>query len=192
MSPVVSTDAFLGKTLQPYEWRYRAQTHIFYIVSCFTPLLIAYGVYLFQRQLTLTCPLFPWQTLQVTLVIQGGLTFVGDVVTFGSDSLWKAADVWLATLHTTVYVLFATFPTTGLATWPWTVALSQLLAATVALYCKRMGVKALKCRDANAFFWHHSMWHYFIGVGARISLYFIAQHDVTLSSASPDTFFLKE
>ena len=136
--------------------------------------------------------MFPWQTLQVTLVIQGGLTFVGDVVTFGSDSLWKAADVWLATLHTTVYVLFATFPTTGLATWPWTVALSQLLAATVALYCKRMGVKAMKCRYANAFFWHHSMWHYFIGVGARISLYFIAQHDVTLSSASPDTFFLKE
>ena len=173
MSQLVSPRAFLGETLQPAKWRDRAHADLFYAFSSLTPVFMGWGMHLCEKRLSFTCPLFPWSAMKFTLLAQGILSYQGDVATFGESSWWKAADVWLATFHTAIYLLFAGFPFMGIATWPWTVCASQLAAGLVALHCKRMGVRALRQDAEDAFFWYHAMWHYVIFAGAATSLFLI-------------------
>lgn len=173
MDSVVSKRAFLGQTLQPTAWRGRAKADFFYVMSCLTPAFMGLEVHQSQPRLILTCPFFSWETLKFTLLLQGVLSYQGDVETFGRASKWKAADVWLATFHTIIFISFAIFPFVGLADWPLTVPACQLTAAGLAIYCKKRGVGALLSNNEDDFFWHHSMWHYFIFMGAGFSLYLI-------------------
>ena len=170
MASIVSPKAFWGETAQPIEWRERAQSDTFYAASTLCPVLMGWGVHAAELHLFLTCPWFPWWLIKLSLCLQGWLSYQGDVATFGEASGWKAADVWLATLHTSCYILFALFPLVGIAAWPAAVSLTQATAAGSALYGKKMGTRALKDRHEAAFFWHHSMWHYIALFGAAASL----------------------
>lgn len=139
-------------------------------------------------------PAFPFTSFGWSLVVQGGASYMNDVVTWGcSTSYWKPFDKILATINTMIvgvvvghhHVGYATFPpvcfdpffrssTSALLTA--SMALLQVLSAVlslglaVALYCKWRSSAALHANNCKEFMWWHSGWHYTLPLSASAAL----------------------
>eukprot|EP00038_Savillea_parva_P028113 m.63215 g.63215 ORF g.63215 m.63215 type:complete len:201 (-) comp8140_c0_seq1:126-728(-) len=125
-------------------------------------------------KLTPCFPEFPFTTFGCSLVVQGGASYMNDVVTWGLvGSLWKPFDRVLATINTVTAGVMVGHHHVGLASFPPVFSSIVSVALAVALYCKWRSSSALHANDCHGYMWWHSGWHYSLPLAASFALMII-------------------
>lgn len=152
-------------------WTKAIQSHKWYGRSCW--LYTALGLYLIMYNDSVFRPYsphFPWTTMSVALIINGYLSFMADVATWGErHSLFKMLDIVSASILTAIQTLHLVMHMLGLAHWPPQVIYFFVCVFVFAIYVKRQSTKALKAGiSADAYIYWHVWWHLSLPAGAFI------------------------
>ena len=104
-----------------------------------------------------------------SVALNGPLSYMGDVVTWGRPSRWKTADRVLATTNT--LVTSSLIPgALGLMHFPLASVVVLAVGIVAALLCKRRATLAISaatnCREYLIF---HSLWHLILPAAATIA-----------------------
>ena len=105
----------------------------------------------------------------VSIFLNGGLSYMGDVATWGRWSWWKAADVLFAVSNTLLQMVIVALAALGLATFPPASPLTLGVSVAIALACKSRAQAARQRGDCLGFLRWHSAWHYSLPLGAGIA-----------------------
>ena len=148
------------------EWREPMLQHRPYVASPFAYCLAGGLLALRPEPLERGLPLFPWRVTALSIVLNGFLSFMADVETWGRPSAWRVADRVFATTNT---VLMATVVLLGMLghTHFATESVACLgSGVAVGLVCKQRASAAMARADCDGFLLWHSLWHYTLPFGA--------------------------
>ena len=156
---------------EPARWR-PALPWWYKLSSCAYTLLGLQLLLCHQIDLASHGPWFPWWLISCQLVLQGVLSFMADVVSFGTSSRWKVADALGA--GSTFFTCATLVPFTWSGDLNFSGAMLRGFSVTmaVAAYCKHRSSIALRegRRDATrapgSFVLWHTLWHLTLPVGS--------------------------
>lgn len=156
-------------------WAPLVWEHGYYRWSCWSySVLGVLVVLLHTRALSPYCPWFPWRVMGCTLMLQGYLSYMADVVRWGRSGFFQVADALLATLHTLVQMGFIVFQALDWSSWPPDVVVFYAVGIFVALFSKvRSTHYSTSERDATKFFIWHTAWHLSLPLAALIVIIYL-------------------
>lgn len=139
----------------------------FYCISSIAYSLAGLQVLVSSSKLKIVSNFFPWQTFGCLLMLQGIVSYLADVKTWGVRSMWKFIDKLLATGLTICCVILASAHMCAQLCLEWSYGVTFAAAIVVALECKRRSSKALLtiCSEPaalcelNAYLFWHTAWH---------------------------------
>eukprot|EP00966_Prymnesium_polylepis_P122553 2833209-Prymnesium_polylepis.1 len=105
----------------------------------------------------------------VGIFVNGLLSYMGDVATWGYTSRWKTADVVLATTNTVLQGIIVVMAFAGAAHFPPASPALLGFSLAVALFCKQRGSAARARGDCDGYLWWHTAWHLTLPLGAAIA-----------------------
>jgi len=130
---------------------------------------------------------FPWTFVGLELIVQGQLSYMADVHTFGRRSWWKLADAIGAIVMTTVAVCAPLFQFVGWMDFPTSFGCAYIASVAIGLFCKHRGTTALRmgrCEPSSTelreryLFWH-CKWHLLLPIGCSLSVAWLSRlHEV--------------
>ena len=154
---------------QPASWLPDVQQAWWYQISSFAYCIVGTATFVRPEPLLACAPHFPFCTMGFGIVVNGILSYMGDVYTWGVWSRWKAADIILATTNTLLQFLLVAMGICGYAAFPPEAPALLALSLAIALFCKARGTAAVARGDCARFLLYHSLWHYTLPLGAGIS-----------------------
>lgn len=154
---------------QPLEWQEAVNQAWWYRFSSFSYCAIGALTVLRPEPLWACAPFFPFRTMGVGIFINGILSYMGDVVTWGYESWWKTADVCLAVFNTILQAVIVFMAFEDIAHFPPVPPIVHGVSLIVALTCKRLGGLARARGDCHGFLRWHTAWHLTLPIGAGIA-----------------------
>ena len=159
---------------EPEEWQDAIDDAWWYRVSsfcyCYPGLLLLLRPEPLYRAALPRCGWFPFRLMGASVALNGPLSYMGDVVTWGRPSRWKTADRVLATTNTLVTSSLIPFGALGLMHFPLASVVVLAVGIVAALLCKRRATLAISaatnCREYLIF---HSLWHLILPAAATIA-----------------------
>lgn len=160
-----AADSGLEDGLFP-EWQDRVYQHQWYCASPFA-YCVAGGLLLLRPEpLERGLPLFPWRCTGLGIVLNGFLSYMADVETWGRPSAWKMADRVLAVTNTLLQVCVVALSCLGYSHFPIESPSCLGIGVLLALVCKQRSSAAMSRADCDAYLMWHSLWHYILPSGA--------------------------
>ena len=154
---------------QPAEWRPAVQQAWWYRLSSFSYCVVGLLTALRPQPLVTCAPFFPFRAMGIGIFINGLLSYMGDVATWGYWSRWKAADIFLATTNTVLQGVIVVMALLGFAQFPPLSPAVLGVSLVVALVCKQRGGAAVARLDCYSFLRWHTAWHLTLPLGAAIA-----------------------
>ena len=156
---------------EPARWR-PALPWWYKLSSCAYTLLGLQLLLCHQVELASHGAWFPWWLVSCQLVLQGVLSFMADVVSFGTSSRWKVADALGA--GSTFFTCATLVPFTWSGDLNFSGAMLRGFSVTmaVAAYCKHRSSIALRegrrdaARTPGSFVLWHTLWHLTLPMGS--------------------------
>ena len=169
---------------EPASWRQEVQACLAYKLSCLT-FSFAGAISLMSLDTLRTfVGWFPWQPFGFLCLIQGLLSYMADVYTFGRASPWKTADALCAIILTLVCASFPILQIAGVMNFPSQVSTFFGAVILLALGCKFQSSNALEMgRDPRLdptsieshkhcihYVFYHTAWHLVLTSGSVICI----------------------
>jgi hypothetical protein len=156
---------FLYNSIEPIEWRQTVYNNtplsIFYRSSPFFYSLVGICVIVFYKRLREYDKTFTWIPFGFALFLQGFISYMGDVYTWGMVSNWKNLD--------TIYAAFLTFVSgpimiirafMGYANYPTSLPFLWGIFVIWAIVCKFMSTRVLRLNlNVDEYLLWHGLWH---------------------------------
>ena len=127
---------------QPIAWHDAVQRAWWYRLSSFSYCVVGLATVVRPEPLLACAPFFPFRAMGVAIFINGLLSYMGDVWTWGYESPWKMADVLLATTNSVLQGVIVLMSAAGFAHFPPASPALLGVSLAVALFCKHRGGEA--------------------------------------------------
>lgn len=154
---------------QPVEWHDAVQRAWWYRLSSFSYCVVGAATVARPEPLIACAPFFPFRVMGAAVFVNGLLSFMGDVVTWGYESHWKTADVLLATTNSALQAIIVLMSLAGFAHFPPASPALLGVSLVVALFCKHRGTEARERGECDSYLWWHTAWHLTLPLGALIA-----------------------
>ena len=111
-------------------------------------------------------PVFPWEAIGASVMVQGVLSYMGDVATWEEESVWKRADVFLASVNTCLQAVIIALSMAGYSTFPLSAMATLTAGLVLSLFARVQARQAVRRGDMRDFFVWHGWWHVLLPSGA--------------------------
>lgn len=146
---------------EPISWRYKLPW--WFKLSSFFGLPTFLSIMINPNLCAKYCPIFPWRFIGLIIFTSSITSYMGDVYTWGYNSIWKKIDIVVAITAFLFNIILILLHYFGMSKWPDGVIPFYTKTILIAFCCKIISAHYVTCnKSIKLYLIWHTLWHIFI------------------------------